>query len=134
MEAGDVKVHFNIHFDPAKGDVTSEAISNSIINEVKTANITGSVLHPLGFDIESIKIQERSALPPPNLRESPGLIFGESTVKYSTSSEHPDINKRQCHPFHIEYCNQLPYNFTTFPNAMGHQNYNDAKYDLERFK
>ena len=117
------------------GDVTSDLISESIIKEVEAANMTGSVLHPLEFDIDSIKIQIRSALPPPNLRESPGLVFGESTVKYhSTSSEHPDVNKRQCHPFHIEYCNQLPYNFTTFPNAMGHENYNEAKYDLERFK
>ena len=134
LESGDVKVHFNVHFDPAKGEVSSDAITESIQNEMIASNSTGSVLHPLDFDLDSINIQERSALPPPNLRESPGLVFGESTVKYSTSSEHPDIDRRQCHPFHIKYCNQLPYNFTTFPNAMGHQNYEEAKYDLERFK
>ena len=90
------------------------------------------------IDQESVAIQERlSTVPPPTLRDSPGLVFGESTIRYSSSSEHPDLldhPKRQCHPFHIEYCNQLPYNFTTFPNAMGHENYNEAKYDLERFK
>ena len=89
-------------------------------------------------------IAERSSTvpPPPTLRESPGLVFGESTIRYTTSSEHPGggndsnnkIPKRQCHPFHIEYCKQLPYNFTTFPNAMGHHNHIEAKNDIERFK
>ena len=77
-----------------------------------------------------------STITPPTLRESPGLIFGESTVRYPSSSEHPDSTtpRRQCHPFHIEYCKQLPYNFTSFPNAMGHLTYEEAKVDLERFK
>ena len=51
MDAGDVKIHFNIHFDPAKGDVTNKDISETIVKEIEVANITGSVLHPLEFDI-----------------------------------------------------------------------------------
>lgn len=43
-------------------------------------------------------------------------------------------SKRQCTPFQIEFCLQLPYNFTTFPNAMGHTNVEEAKYDIEKFK
>lgn len=78
-----------------------------------------------------------STIEPPTLRDTPGLIFGESTSRYPpVSSEHPDSTspRRQCHPFHIEYCKQLPYNFTSFPNAMGHLTFDDAKVDLERFK
>ena len=41
---------------------------------------------------------------------------------------------RQCLPFQIEFCRQLPYNFTTFPNAMGHRNVIEANRDIERFK
>jgi hypothetical protein len=36
--------------------------------------------------------------------------------------------------FQIDFCKQLPYNFTTFPNAMGHRNVEEAKNDVERFK
>ncbi len=84
-------------------------------------------------------IERSQKLPPPHLRESPGLVFGDSTFGYpSTTSENPgslgDKPERQCHPFHIDYCKQLPYNFTTFPNAMGHMNAEEAKNDIERFK
>ena len=97
--------------------------------------MTGSVLHQVAIDKESLQIQERLAtVPPPTLRESPGLVFGESTVRYPSHTEKNPELKHQCHPFHIEYCRQLPYNFTSFPNAMGHLSLEDAKVDLERFK
>ena len=43
-------------------------------------------------------------------------------------------SKRQCVPFQVDFCSYLPYNFTTFPNAMGHKNMDDAKHDVRRFK
>jgi hypothetical protein len=41
---------------------------------------------------------------------------------------------RRCVPFQVEFCRQLPYNFTTFPNALGHASVDEAKHDIEKFK
>ena len=41
---------------------------------------------------------------------------------------------RQCMPFQVDYCRKLPYNFTSFPNAMSHADVHEAKHDIEMFK
>ena len=41
---------------------------------------------------------------------------------------------RQCMPFQMDYCRKLPYNFTSFPNAMSHADVHEAKHDIELFK
>ena len=41
---------------------------------------------------------------------------------------------RQCQPFQVDYCRKLPYNFTSFPNAMSHADVHEAKHDIEMFK
>lgn len=46
----------------------------------------------------------------------------------------PEVEQRKCVPFQVDFCRQLPYNFTSFPNAMGHTDVIDAKHDIERFK
>ena len=129
-----VKVHFNLHFNPLNGAVNGAAIHEALLQEIQSES---SILEQVKIETESVNIQERlSTVAPPTLRDAaPGLVFGESTVRYSSSSEHPNLSdNRQCHPFHIEYCKHLPYNFTTFPNGMGHQHHEEAKMDLERFK
>ena len=61
------------------------------------------------------------------------LDFADETAAESTTTD-ADVNARQCRPFQVEFCKQLPYNFTSFPNAMGHRDIDEAKYDIERFK
>ena len=87
-------------------------------------------------------------MPPTSVYQSPGLVFGDSaertsptskvegSVNPSSDSIEDDSNeaKRQCMPFQIDYCRQLPYNFTTFPNGMRHTSTDDAKYDIDRFR
>ena len=43
-------------------------------------------------------------------------------------------DQRKCVPFQVDFCRQLPYNFTSYPNAMGHRDVIEAKHDIERFK
>ena len=68
--------------------------------------------------------------------ETPTLIFGDSATSESPKSDSsaPSVPKRQCSAFQIDFCRQLPYNLTTFPNAMGHRSIDEAKNDIERFK
>ncbi len=59
-----------------------------------------------------------------NLVEGGGVVIGGP----------PPEDPRQCVPFQVDYCRKLPYNFTSFPNAMGHRDIGEAKHDIERFK
>lgn len=45
-----------------------------------------------------------------------------------------DATRRQCTPLQVGYCKQLPYNLTSFPNALGHANASEAVHDVDRFK
>ncbi len=56
-----LKVHFNIHVDPAKGDSNSNDIVEVITNEINATNTTEddhkSILENLIVDVDSINIQ-----------------------------------------------------------------------------
>ena len=139
-------VHFNLHMDPSKGDISESNIIDVLTEEILSSNVTGSVLGDLVIDLDSLDIQERSQTSSLSSYDSKttGFMFGDSstsTYDHGTSSlidrtsgNAVDGDKRICHRFAIEYCNQLPYNLTTFPNAMGHKGYEDAKYDIDRFR
>ena len=37
-------------------------------------------------------------------------------------------------PFKVDFCKELPYNFTIFPNGLGHASPKEADYVLDPFK
>ena len=51
-------------------------------------------------------------------------------VKDSSST----ILEEKCIPFDIEFCKELPYNYTIYPNGFGHQNEFEAQTFLEPIK
>jgi len=57
-----------------------------------------------------------------------------SSNNNSSSNNNNNSNSKSCRPFEIDFCRQLPYNFTAFPNAMGHRDVGEAKDDIRRFK
>ena len=78
-----------------------------------------------------LQILERSPdLPPPHLRES-GIDFNHEPddVKHSYSNI-----RGQCIPFAVDFCKELPYNYTIFPNGLGHVSLEETNYVLESFK
>ena len=99
--------------------------------------------------LKHLLLLERShSMPPTSVYQSPRLVFGDSAERtspkskvegssYPTSESREDgssESRRQCIPFQVDYCRQLPYNFTTFPNGMRHTSTEDAKYDIDRFR
>ena len=42
-------------------------------------------------------------------------------------------NKNQCQPTKIEMCKGLPYNHTTFPNLLGHQDQTEAMEEITTY-
>lgn len=81
--------------------------------------------------------------------DTPGLVFGGDHtptanggpsvisrigIEDNMVEDDYEVAGRQCVPFQVDYCRKLPYNFTSFPNAMGHMDVHEAKYDIERFQ
>lgn len=133
--------------DATKDETSAGDIAEVIRQEILSSNVSSSVLGDLIIDIESLDVQERS--PSPGIPSSghPGFMFGDSSSaspddftstlidrKAVDPSAEPSVPSRSCQAFQIPYCRQLPYNLTTFPNAMGHKSVFDAKYDIDRFK
>ena len=80
----------------------------------------------------SIYFSERTPdLPPPHLRES-GIDFDHEPEDFKNSYSNNIVG--QCMPFKVDFCKELPYNFTIFPNGLGHASPKEADYVLDPFK
>lgn len=126
-----VKVHFNIHMSSPEGKISVKDIYSVLREQINGKDPAQSFLAELDIDEESLVIEERSPdLPPPHLRES-GIDFNHEPddVKHSYSNI-----KGQCIPFVVDYCKELPYNYTIFPNGLGHVSLEETNYVLESFK
>ena len=89
------------------------------------------------FTIKCFSLERTQELPPPGHRESSTIRFDydiedheENLVKDSSSN----ILVEKCVPFDIEFCKELPYNYTIYPNGFGHRNQYEAQSFLEPIK
>ena len=108
----------------------------------------------VNFDTSGSILDVVGGTPSSTKRGGIGAVFYDSSSVESGSDEEPTSDRRgdddvsinlisdsssedtmrTCQRFSIEYCARLPYNTTTFPNAMGHAKPQDAKYDVDRFR
>jgi hypothetical protein len=68
---------------------------------------------------------------------SPSSVSFDSSSSSSSSTLANEVDSAgppRCQPFQVEFCKQLPYNFTAFPNAMGHKDVDEAADDIRGFK
>ena len=91
-------------------------------------------------------IERSQTVPKTSIYQPPVHVFGGTEEQTSPTSkivgssssvptsDSVEVERRQCSRFQIDYCKQLPYNTTTFPNGMGHKTTEDAKYDIDRFR
>ena len=118
-----VKVHFNVHTSMSDDDlITAEDIYTILKRQIDMKDPTESYLAEIEIDATSLSIEERAPkLVPP---ESSGIDFAD------------DVNTAmgQCSLFTIDMCKELPYNYTIFPNGLGHRHAGEAKFVLPSFK
>ncbi|XP_040566515.1 uncharacterized protein [Lepeophtheirus salmonis] len=140
---GTLVVHFNIHTDPIRGKVKDEDLVSIMQREIDASNTdfdgnkpAYSLFGDIVIDSNTVKIQERLPNADFNSRQRPsGFFYGEAEGNFEDGKEiKKKGNERTCSPFQIDYCRKLPYNFTTFPNAMGHINGEEAKHDVIGFR
>lgn len=127
-------IHFLLNFDPI-AKVTSEELRKMFAKEFEMKKFQASFFKNMKIDHLQIK-------------EINFFKFDDFLVKSSAQSIDIDENLhdeefhqtqmfslRTCEPIKLEFCRHIiNYNLTTFPNFIGHQNYEEIEKDLITFR
>jgi hypothetical protein len=57
-----------------------------------------------------------------------------TSVETTPSSTATPTPPRLCGPIELEYCNNLPYNITSYPNKLGHRSIKEVRDDVITFR
>lgn len=125
-----IVVHFNMIFDPYAGLVSSgellalfhEELSDSQSHHF--ANMT--------VDVASVSIKETTGLIEEPIMSSSPLGGSDETTEPTTTTPRPV--PRRCEPLQLSYCRNVGYNVTTYPNLLGHANYDAVLEDVIVFR
>merc|ERR1711923_509179 len=90
------------------------------------------------MDLDTLTVTERKHIEHPNRRK---VLSNKHSRRFNNNDEenvfslqdvHP--NERQCVPIESGYCSNLPYNITTYPNMLGHQNIQQVDMVIDMIK
>ncbi|KAK6638086.1 hypothetical protein RUM44_008511 [Polyplax serrata] len=122
-EGEDLVVHFNAHFDAGRMDITPSDIEDILTKEIRLEK--SLYLTNLTIPVESILIRESTADMTTNYPMS------TATTPASTTTRRPP---RQCTRLQLDYCSKMSYNVTSYPNIIGHANYQEVLDDVIAFR
>ncbi|KAL1140532.1 hypothetical protein AAG570_000462 [Ranatra chinensis] len=118
-ESEDLKVHFNLHFNVRRLDVTPEDITKVLTSET-------SYLGNRTIDPDSVFVQEANSTGPENSKTA-----SISELVTTTPNLPPP---RRCASMDLPYCTALHANMTSYPNIVGHNNIDEVKNDIIAFR
>lgn len=128
----ELTVHFNVHFAPNRKYVDAGDLYFVITDEVLRGKL--GIFDGLRIDPESVTVQERRLITDPLAepwtpkRQYPGYLAGLTTQQPVV------IPPRRCEPLSIDHCRGLPYNVTSYPNAVGHSTPKEVYRDLVAYR
>lgn len=140
LKNNDLIVHFLLNFDPLtdKLYVSDSELKKIFVNEFQAAQSPGG-----GKYFRSLRVDAKDFL----LKE---IIFGRIDDLFGTASsplENGDkddllagnieikvLPPRTCVPMNLNFCRQIGYNMTTFPNLLGHNSREEIENDLITFR
>ncbi|RWS15615.1 hypothetical protein B4U79_16454 [Dinothrombium tinctorium] len=146
----DVIIHFNLHLSPQASSKIDAADLYVVLGD-EVLNNRHNIFKNISIDQNAISIQERR---PPGARR--GLFYSSSVTfpvnEYFGAHQEvweprtkfpglleglytePTPPPRKCSSISLPYCGSLPYNFTSFPNIIGHWNTSSLEEDLIAFR
>lgn len=128
----ELTVHFNVHFALNRKSVDAGDLYFVFTDEVLRSKL--GIFDGLKIDPESIIVQERRLMADPLAeswtpkRQYPGYLAGLTTQQPAV------IPPRLCEPLSIDHCRGLPYNLTSYPNAVGHNGPKEVYRDLVAYR
>lgn len=122
-------IHFNLHFDPYLGLVSSADLMSVFIEQFTQSSIPQFA--NLTMDLSSLDINEITGFMSDDPSTNASPLRPEDTSDISVKEQKPP---RRCEPVKLEYCQSIGYNVTTYPNVVGHKNIDEVKTDLIAFR
>ncbi|XP_055298074.1 uncharacterized protein LOC129566301 [Sitodiplosis mosellana] len=127
-DRSDMIIHLNLNFDPYLALVSSADLLSVFIEQIgqqmvpEFANLT--------IDLSSLDINEVTGF----MGDEPST--NASPLRPDETSDAPKEHKpqRRCEAVKLDYCQNIGYNVTTYPNLLGHKNIDEVKADLIAFR
>lgn len=113
-----VKVHFNVHTStPQAAKISAEEVYAILKKEILIKDPANSFLAEIEIDADSLIVEERS-----------------KNVKNQNVKDQNLVTSSKCIPLQVEFCKELPYNYTILPNGLGHFDLPEIQADLPLYK
>lgn len=125
-----IVVHFNMIFDPYAGLVSSGellALFHEELSDSQSRHFANMTV-----DVASVSIKETTGLIEEPIMSSSPLGGSDETTEPTTTTPRPV--PRRCEPLQLSYCRNVGYNVTTYPNLLGHANYDAVLEDVIVFR
>ncbi|XP_030378692.1 uncharacterized protein LOC115627212 [Scaptodrosophila lebanonensis] len=128
-DTNDIVVHFNMIFDPYAGLVSTGDLL-ALFNEEMT-NPQRRYFANMTVDAQSLTIKETTGIIEEPVMSSSPLGGHDETTELITTTPRPP---RRCEPLQLNYCRNVGYNVTTYPNLLGHASYEEVAADVIVFR
>lgn len=122
-EGKDLVVHFNIHIDPAYVDIRANDLKEIVFKDISSENSV--YFKNLTIDAKSLDVKENTI---------PTTTIFSTVVTKSEAVTHKPKPPRQCVPLEVKYCGNMNYNYTSYPNILGHENFEELEEDFIAFR
>ncbi|XP_064555858.1 uncharacterized protein LOC135440544 isoform X3 [Drosophila montana] len=123
-------VHFNMIFDPYAGLVSSGELLALFHEELSDAQ--SRHFANMTVDVSSVTIKETTGQIEEPIMSSSPLGGHDETTEPTTTTPRP--LPRRCEPLQLNYCRNVGYNVTTYPNMLGHATYEQVVEDVIVFR
>lgn len=125
-EDKDLIVHFDIKIDPSYVHIKATDLEAILANEISVQE--SLFFKNLTIDSKSLEVKPSNVLPQITTTVEPTSLVSEAVVTQS-----PYV-PRKCAPVHLKYCDNLPYNITTYPNVFGHGSVKEVRENVISFR
>ncbi|XP_022245501.1 uncharacterized protein LOC111086553 isoform X2 [Limulus polyphemus] len=131
-----VNVHFNLRMSRGNKQVDASDLYVILIKEITSSKL--GVFQGLKIDQRSVQVQERissdAKLADPWIphQQYPGYLDGLRIAPATSPST--AMNQSHCEPIELEFCKNLSYNVTYYPNMVGHMNIHELQKDLTTYR
>uniref|UniRef100_A0AAR5NZB8 Atrial natriuretic peptide-converting enzyme n=1 Tax=Dendroctonus ponderosae TaxID=77166 RepID=A0AAR5NZB8_DENPD len=124
-EDEDLIVHFDIKVDPTYVGISAEDLEAILANEISVEE--SLFFRNLTIDANSLEVKPSDALPQ-MVTTTANPVVAQTIITMA-----PYVPRR-CAPLSLRYCNNLPYNVTTYPNALQHRSIKEVRDNVISFR
>lgn len=122
-EGKDLVVHFNIRIDPSYVDVRSTDLKQILFGDLTASEPI--YFKNLTIDANSLEVKVDAI---------PATTLPTTAQTKSEAVTYKPKPLRKCTGIQVKYCGNMNYNWTSYPNVLGHENFEQLQEDFISFR